>query len=327
MAFGGNKMGDAYVEMHGDTAPLKRDVAEAKTVVETETAKMGAAADGNIAKGFQKASGKVTGFIGAVTGMIGVAFVFERIGEKIGGMVMHLVRAGDAARDFRQDVSRLSVQELNAEIDKLNDSVTSWTSVVGDWYNRANDAVGLTEETSRAAKIAILEEARASRIAADATARRAEAESDLAKVQAERARAAAANRAAIDAENEQLEIDALDGVDRINAERERKTREMLLRIAAEEDGIARERLEYQLELLKQKYDRELQAFNDNLRKKAAAETEAARRQADILAKAMADAFQKAVQGSGFGQNIAGPIEELGRRIESKLDALKFGGRF
>lgn len=54
------------------------------------------------------------------------------------------------------------------------------------------------------------------------------------------------------------------------------------------------------------------------------ENEEAMRESEALARAVTAEFSKAFSAATFQQSIAGPIEEMTRRLEARLDALKFG---
>lgn len=321
MAKRGGKLGDAYVDIHASTDNLKADLENAKTETERAASNMGNSVDTHVTKRWQDASSKVTGFIGSVTSIIGVAYVFERLGEKISSLVLYFTRAGDAAREFQQDVSRLSVEQINKQLDELNDSTTSGAANAADLAKRFTDYLGLTENAARAAKIAILEEARAAETAREVAERASKIKQDRIKAEKE----AAARRSDIDAQNEQLEIDQLQGIKKIEAERERAKRETLKKIQSEEDYIARLRLEYQLALIDKKYQADIDKARDAEQEKQRLAEDSARKQAEALASALTGALNQVLKQQATSQNVAGPIQELGNRIIAEIQSLKFRG--
>lgn len=321
MAKRGGKLGDAYVDIHGSTDNLKADLQSAKTETERSTADMGNSVDTHVTKRWQDASSKVTGFIGSVTSIVGVAYVFERLGERISKIALYFTRAGDAAREFRQDISRLSVDQLNKQIDELNDSTTSGAANARDLFDRFTDYLGLTKNAARAAKLAILEEARAAETAREVAERASKIKQDRIKAEKE----AAARRSEIDAQNEQLEIDQLQGIKKIEAERERAKRETLQKLEAEEDQLAKRRLEYQLTLIDKKYQAEIDKARDAEREKQRLAEDSARKQAEALASALTGALNQVLKQQATSQNVAGPIQELGNRIIAEIQSLKFRG--
>jgi hypothetical protein len=58
------------------------------------------------------------------------------------------------------------------------------------------------------------------------------------------------------------------------------------------------------------------------RERLAADLEAAQKMGEAVSNEMAKAFSS----QSFSQSIAGPIEEMTRRLEVKLEQLKYGGR-
>lgn len=321
---GGNKLGDAYVKITGDKTELDATLAEAKANVETETAAMGESVEKNLTSKWKKASSGVTSFIGSVTALIGVSALMGRIGYAIGEMALGFVRARDNADAFRLSLRELDTQKLRSELNELHDSSTKATSELLNYGARFTDWLGLTIESSREAKAAILELAIAERQAEEVARRKAELAEREAKAEKERAQAAAQRRSEIDAENEQLEIDALEGVARIEAERDRAKRAALRKLAEEEDGIARARLEYQIRLIEEKYAAEVRSAQDAEREKERIARESADRQAKTLADAMSRVLRSINEGQvgGIG-NLSGTIETLADRMEAVVEAAAF----
>jgi len=337
MAAGKDKLGEAYVEIRADDSKLSGDMDKAEQVVEQKTEQMGENIDENVAEKIQGASSKVTGFIGAFTAMVGVGFLMERLGEKISKIALSFIRAKDNALEFQRSLrDAKSTEELQKQLNDLNDSVTSGAANIANAYHAATDFFGLTEETSRGAKRALIEEEIAARRVNEVKKRAAELEKKRLALVKEITDAEKARYDKIKAENEQLEIDALSGIDKIERERERKRREVQKRIEEETNESNKRILKKQLDLIDKSFDKQIEAvrkIDDATREldaqriadKERQEIESIQRQADALERAMTNALKTIAGKQTTGGNLAVPIKEVGRRIEAKIDSLKFGG--
>lgn len=315
----GSKIGEAYVELRADADRMETELRDAKGTVERETAEMGQSVEKNVAGKFQDASSKLSGFVGAATGLLGVAALANRVGDALSKVVLSFTRAGDAARDFRQEARGLSSGELTNAIDELNDSVTSGGANLIDYYRRLTDWVGLSEESSRAAKIAILEQERAQRQANDALRRANELERARAQAQQESLK----RLAEIEAGNRALIESQLTGLEKVNAREKEMRIEVFEAIAAEQDQRNKDALAKRLELISKiaQAERDAIAERERLEREADAErerraAESAQKQADALASALTGAYERiASQQRVNDARLLGSLASIQRLLE------------
>jgi hypothetical protein len=274
---------------------MDADLQQAKAKVEATTREMGDSADKNIGGGFKDSIRAVTSFVGAVTSIVGTFYVFERLGEKIGTVVMAFVRAKDEALEFRRSLRDLSTDQLSAEFDKVAKSTESGFARVVDWGKQLTDVVGLTEEASQAAKLAAIEAEQQQKQQADQIERRIELEKKLG--------------------------DAID--ERKKTERAAYEDLVKFRLGALE--FYRELEAADLEAFRSREQRRREAAEADIRRRSD-EIRAERAKAAEIANAVASELANATKSQSFAQSIAGPIEEMTRRLEVKLEQLKYGGR-
>lgn len=298
MAGESNRLGEAYVEVTARVTQLDQKLAEAEAKTEQSTKRMGATAEKNIGDGFKRASSQVTSLIGSVTALVGTFYIFERLGEKIGTVAMAFVRAKDNALEFRRALRDLSTDQLGAEFDKVAQSTESGIGRIVDWGKQLTDLVGLTEDASQAGKLAAIEAEAQQKRQLEQIKRRIELEKELAKTIAER-----------------------------NA-RERAEYEELVkrRIEARDAALAyyRELEAADLEAYQNREKRRRDAAAADVRRRLE-EINAEREKARSIAEAMTAELAKAGGSQSFAQSIAGPIEEMTRRLEVRLEQLKFRG--
>lgn len=314
----GNKIGEAYVEIRADADKLGPELQGAKATVERETAEMGESVQKNVANKFQDASSKLSGFVGAATGLLGVAALANRVGDAIGKIAVEFLRAKDNALEFRR--AAREIDDVQAAIDQLADSTASYTANLKNGFFILTDYVGLTEERSRAAKIAVLEEERTQRQAIAALERR----NELERERVARLKEEAAARRQIIAENQALEDAQLTGVEKIAREEERARREVLQRIAETEDQLTKNALQRRLELIEQIADAQRKALAEQeAREKAADEErqrraeESAQKQADALASALTGALDRISSAQRVNEaKTMASLREIQRMLES-----------
>ena len=296
MAFDNTVLGEAVVLLRADSSTqMDADLQQAKAKVEATTREMGDSADKNIGGGFKDSIRAVTSFVGAVTSIVGTFYVFERLGEKIGTVVMAFVRAKDEALEFRRSLRDLSTDQLSAEFDKVAKSTESGFARVVDWGKQLTDVVGLTEEASQAAKLAAIEAEQQQKQQADQIERRIELEKKLG--------------------------DAID--ERKKTERAAYEDLVKFRLGALE--FYRELEAADLEAFRSREQRRREAAEADIRRRSD-EIRAERAKAAEIANAVASELANATKSQSFAQSIAGPIEEMTRRLEVKLEQLKYGGR-
>jgi hypothetical protein len=274
---------------------MDADLQQAKAKVEATTREMGDSADKNIGGGFKDSIRAVTSFVGAVTSIVGTFYVFERLGEKIGTVVMAFVRAKDEALEFRRSLRDLSTDQLSAEFDKVAKSTESGFARVVDWGKQLTDVVGLTEEASQAAKLAAIEAEQQQKQQADQIERRIELEKKLG-----------------------------DAIDERN-KKERAAYEDLVKFRLGALEFYRELEAADLEAFRSREQRRREAAEADIRRRSD-EIRAERAKAAEIANAVASELANATKSQSFAQSIAGPIEEMTRRLEVKLEQLKYGGR-
>jgi len=333
-----SKIGGVHVDITAKTDKLKQGLKDARSTVETEAAAMGDAVDKNVTEKFQAASGKVAGFVGSVTAVLGVAFVFKQLGEKITNVVQALVRGRDAARDFRQNLRGMSVEQIGQEIDDLNDSVTSGASEWKNLYFIVTDFLRLTEDARRSAKVALLEEERTARTVIDVRKRGGDLANKLAQADRDRADAAKELSDRVLEDLERLETESLEGIERIERERYnafirvQKLREQV------DDEYTQGLLVKQLALINKKYDAEIRRFNEAEAIKVAAddarlqrdqqaardreqrEAQSAERTAQALERAIGSAFDRLdSRAASLNDATSSTLSALLQRIEIFID--------
>ena len=296
MAFDNTVLGEAVVLLRADSSTqMDADLQQAKAKVEATTREMGDSADKNIGGGFKDSIRAVTSFVGAVTSIVGTFYVFERLGEKIGTVVMAFVRAKDEALEFRRSLRDLSTDQLSAEFDKVAKSTESGFARVVDWGKQLTDVVGLTEEASQAAKLAAIEAEQQQKQQADQIERRIELEKKLG-----------------------------DAIDERN-KKDRAAYEELAKFRLGALEFYRELEAADLEAFRSREQRRREAAEADIRRRSD-EIRAERAKAAEIANAVASELANATKSQSFAQSIAGPIEEMTRRLEVKLEQLKYGGR-
>jgi hypothetical protein len=297
MALGQNKLGEAYVDVRARTEQLDADLTQAKNKTEQATAEMGTSAEKNIAKGFKQSISAVTSFVGAVTSIVATFVIFERLGEKIGSVVMAFVRAKDAALEFRRSLRDMNLEQLGKEFDEVAQKTESGFRRVVDWGAQLTDTIGLTEEASQKAKLAAIEAEMADQRRIISLERRNELQREHNKLMAEtfdfipqQGGAEAAGEAmaeayrAFDKERRQIDADHMrwvgEQVNKMHEERRRNEQKL-------QDDLKRN----------------AQQYGDALR----------------------DALQSAFKAGLSDQSIAGPLDEINRKIDRIARSMRYGG--
>lgn len=146
MANRGGKLGDTYVDIHGNPDSLNRTLDETKARVESDTEQMGTAAEKNIGGGFKKAGervgestaevgklreaitatvSKVTSLVGALASTLGLLKIIEKSvdyirgqGQRIGGLLPEVearLKATAAELENGRKITAAEV-DLNAKL-------------------------------------------------------------------------------------------------------------------------------------------------------------------------------------------------------------------
>lgn len=304
MAKGGNKIGDTFVDVHANTDPLKQDLKGAEKVVTDSTAKMeggftkvGTKIEGATA-GVRKFSGAISSSVGAVTALVGSFAALV-------GIIAIIKKGTEAIQNHFVKMSELSpglagaLERQAALLDK----------------QRADTPV----EASFREKIAELEEKRLVLSRLQVTTTRVGV--TVTQEQVDKAqeqlliwdRQLSKLKEQLDFLRQQNDTGA-EGIKLYDSLSDRADK-FYVHLAE----LRRDRLKDEQEDAEATRQLWLDAYNQIVADQDAAATK--------LADSIAKALGEAVSGSQFEQDIAGPIEQLGRRLELKIDALKFrGGR-
>ena len=299
MAVGGSKIGDAFVDIHGNPVPLEQDLKKAKGAVEKETATMGASVEKNLGGGFTKAGQKIEDatagvrkFSGAISSSLGV------VTAMVGGITL-LVGGLKKMNDEWEENIRLKreARDTTARIRAETDLILGGLR-------------GMTTEQQLELDLRIKSTAKAAEIRGlirDGKLEAAEGYNINLDIQASLVLQYKEQLKLLEAQKEAAEWAKIEADEKVrsvlNTARLLEMNERMLIIQKEMAG----------ENIPDLFGPFLEDFPEVEARIAG------------LGEKMAAAFQDAISGAQFEQDIAGPIEEVGKRIEAKLDALKFRG--
>jgi len=364
MASGKDKLGEAYVEIRADDSKLSGDMDNAEQVVDQKSSKMGDDVKKKVGGGFKgigdsiegstegmrKFSGAISSTVGIATGLLG-SFVaifgiikliqvgaskitesFKKQSELAPDLTKALENQAQNIKKIREEtVGEIALREKIKELSEESANV----SVPVDSAQAVLEVQKAEEE--RLKKLVELRKqyndlvTRLNREALEKQSEEAE------KISEKNARKLASN--VLRSQLEQLRRSLLEPKEQI----ELRYDDLFKKINSMSDQLSKDEIERFTKIVNDRKSKELDALKDTADAKAKAdkdradaeaqriadkerqEIESIQRQADALERAMTNALKTIAGKQTTGGNLAVPIKEVGRRIEAKIDSLKFGG--